>query len=197
MKSNSEKIKQLISSRKKNDDFEKASASIKRVMIAKDVIEQIKSKSIIADCVDYFNTVNYTRIGYTKKTKIGLQEILPQIDTCSVCALGGIFYSIIAINNKFKVDVIDQEEGQVNDSLDSYKIKKRIRKLFSNYQMGLIETAFEGEDFLPENCVNGKLSDNKYDELTRAKDFYDIITPDKRIIKIMKNIIKNEGKFKP
>jgi hypothetical protein len=201
MKKNSKKYQQLISSKEKNAQFEKASAAMKRVMIAKDVIEHVKVKNIKANRGAYFEGGEYPEIGETTKAKVSLQEVMPKMELCSVCALGGMFYSSIAINNKFKADVIDKREGEIDTEFDGDDVRKKLGKFFSKYQMALIESAFEGTDYSYENDIED-MSDARELEFEKATDFCrknngERIDSKKAIIKIMNNIIENEGKFKP
>jgi len=200
MKKNSKKYQQLISSKEKNAQFEKASAAMKRVMIAKDVIEHVNVKNIKASRGAYFEGGEYPEIGETKKSKVSLQEVLPKMESCSVCALGGMFYSSIAINNKFKADVMDKRDGEIDTEVDGDDVRIKLGKFFSKHQMALIESAFEGEDYSYENDVED-MSGAKELELEVATEFCrkDGLKMDskKAIIKIMNNIIENEGKFKP
>jgi hypothetical protein len=187
-------------SKEKNSQFENASAAMKRVMIAKDVIGHLKVKNILPYKGKYFDGGPFPEIGETTKSKVSLQEVLPEMKACKVCAIGGMFYSSIAINNKFKADVIDKNYGEIYSEFDGDEVKKKLGRFFSNYQMALIETAFESEDFSEENGIY-EMSKVKTLEFSRA--FYFCTDKGKRInsqeaiVKIMNNIIENEGAFKP
>jgi hypothetical protein len=199
LKKSSKRFKQLMTSKEMNAEFEKASAPMKRIMIAKDVLEQIRVNNIEACSGDYFVLEDDNIwVGETDKNKVGLQDAFLHIpESCNVCALGGLFYSAIAINNKYKLDVDNNEDGELAYISDG-SLRKRVGRFFSNYQLGLIETAFESCYHMNDNGFSTyDISEAKRKEIERAHEFGQGIDDDKTMKNIMKNIIKNEGIFKP
>lgn len=109
---------------------------------------------------------------------------------CKVCALGGIFAATVKRFNKFEsVPDLSMDEGY--DYLEDY---------FSKQQLDMIECAFElghGRVFYEENNIYG---DNELGKklgnscIEFGKQYK---AGEARMVAIMKNIIKNNGSFKP
>lgn len=161
----------------------------KRKEIAKDVIFNIKSKIILADTSSYCS-LNIEG-GWDLSGK-EFQQALGQKNSCNACAMGAMMASDIIKRNNFN-------DGSWNDT----KIISRFHGLFSEFQLRLIETAFE---MFVVCGVGNKLTDyldafDKQDNLTdiaiKAIRFgrkYN--NENNRLIAIMNNIIDSkEGLF--
>jgi len=209
MDKRSNRYKAIQSAKKKNKKFAKASKARKRIMIAEDVIAQLNAKNITLesdncymDSQDDISTKGLdglkTKDGYCD---VQLQDLLPAMGACNVCALGGVFYSVIAIDNKFKLNTRVYVDGEIDVELGSGEMRTRLKKVFTPYQMGLIETAFEGSCYMHSHDIKvNDLSARKQGEWYRAIGLRDSIGgggDDKTMRIIMKNIIENEGTFKP
>lgn len=136
-----------------------------------------------------------------------LQKIIKtKVANCRVCALGAAMVSYVRLYDKVKVGAaeVSGTDGYYDYGKDAYKnyeglIGERptetLSKLFSTDQLDLIETAFE-------RMRMGSLdSDAGYEDGSPAEaalefggEYYD---PEVRLKAIMKNIIKNEGTFRP
>lgn len=162
---------------KTNAKFDAATPAQKRVMIARDVINRIESKYIIADSGSFGRNIE----GY------GQAKEFINTKTCSVCAKGALFCSIVGRVNKFKLEEFDSN-AETNGDIES-KIHAPIREYFSDEQIALIETAFEGEQYLESINI----------DTWEAVDFYEELrySDHDRLIAICQNIIKNKGTFKP
>ena len=198
------KIKQLeaeIKIEKENIKFYGMSPAQKRVSIAKDVILQIKTKRFISMAGNgYIENEELDALITDESNECELKSILNKTkNPCIVCGIGSLFVSEISKRNNFKVntDIIDS----VN-KINSEKIKKRFKGIFSEHQLDLIETAFEkrvvnednnllgvGEGFYLGFCFT-KLAE-KY--INFGKSFKE---DNDRLIAIMNNIIVNNGTFK-
>ncbi|KKN74685.1 hypothetical protein LCGC14_0388870 [marine sediment metagenome] len=173
-----------------------------RVEIAKDVLKQIKAKKITIECGAYF----------TYKTKKGaqykgrqLQEVLPKLKECKVCALGSLFYSHIIKNNDFKISA----NGLGGTDLNGHGDRLRNSILgFSEAQLELIECAFESNDYYMMCSERGTYSGKVISSAISYRSTHDLSNgsvfdkdPKKNdkpaLIHIMKNVIKNKGTFKP
>jgi len=169
-------LKLYKSIEKGNAKFNKMTKMQKRVAIAEDVIASVKAFKFRASPGTYFNVIN------NEVRTSDPQAIIQHEETiCNVCAIGAIFASKVKIGNKCTLD-IDQE-------LPDRSIIPNIKSIFSEKELRIIETAFEGD--AQSNIVND-------DEEEKARRWYDKNYPrddDKRLIAIMKNIIKNKGKF--
>jgi hypothetical protein len=108
---------------------------------------------------------------------------------CGCCALGAIFVSAVERFNGVRVGV-NMDSCRVFGFDD---IKRPLRRFFSAEQMKLIEIAFEvgGGYFLHKKFKPAELG-------LAARNFgfrYD--DPEQRMVAIMRNIIRNDGEFKP
>lgn len=123
--------KELTKINKLNKVFNKATPAEKRIIIAKDVIAQIEAGKYIPIKGSYFEA------NCDLKEGDELQNILIKPKTkCTVCELGGLFTSVIRINDNFKIRE-DESDVELSD------ISKELTKYFSEKQLVLIETAFE------------------------------------------------------
>jgi hypothetical protein len=180
----------------RNKKFKAATAAQKRVLIAKDVIAQIKAKRLKARTGTWVNPV--FRDGrdmdafekFDEKTSSVRELFLEKkIPACECCALGAMFMSCTLYNNKTTVaDLLDETmdfELIVRSKNNSFS--NGLTQFFPKPQLKLIEAAFEGEYGAFQDVCNDK-TDLWYDTLPNDT---------KRLIAIMQNIIKNNGTFKP
>lgn len=164
---------------KRNRAFKKASAAQKRVLIAKDVLKQLKLGKIKAKQGVYVTAQKYDWTNNINPDK----EFCELNIKCSVCALGAAMLSEIRMNNNLKVREMHGYNYSVKFG-DNYITSRkesgdRLDKYFTESQLVLIERAFEG-------WGDGKV-----------KDFYCKYRNDnKRIAAIFRNIIQNKGTFK-
>lgn len=154
----------------KKTKFELATKAEKRVIIAKDVILQIKAKKFKATSNVYIRpSKKFSEFG---KFTDSLKDVLPAFfesgATCSCCAKGALFISTVSKRNECTIDE--------TKNLGSYEIVQNLSDIFTESQLDKIEQYFEG--WVGE---------------------YDIDYPDtdNRLIVICNNIIKNNGTFKP
>jgi len=111
---------------------------------------------------------------------------------CEVCALGACFLSTVKLTNKYTFNPIRPSEYMPykSDSWDREDLLGKLHKVFTPFQIDLIETAFEGY-----NCGVIRMG-SAIDQ--RATSFYhDYEDETSRLRAIMKNIIRNNGTFKP
>ena len=169
----------------KKENFNSLPDNEKRIALAKDVIKHLNTKKIIvSQYIGYIrNHEIIIQIGDYVADKGKLPELQPLLKehVCQVCALGAMFVSDIMNRNKYKMDSL----GFYDLSLSS--ISERLT-FFSERQLELIEAYFEGGrtiSFLDEN----------HEEAI----YFHSINPNsqKRVIKIMENIINNNGEFIP
>lgn len=169
----------------RNQEFLALPKHEQRIAIAKDVLKTLKSKKITAKAGDYFDFNGYYKLGKEDKGK-DLQALLDKKNvTCTVCALGATFHSLVRLGDRFKLPQNTEALTYITDK----EMRPLLRNHFSSKQIAMIESAFE----------NGQCSDGKYTgNVEQSIDFggrYE--DPEDRLSAIMKNIIKNEGEFKP
>lgn len=156
-----------------------------RISIAKDVLKWITKDNVSSNtgyCTMDDDPAKFA--GDSKKAATRLKKI------CMVCAQGGLLLSLVAKCNAF-----DFSDAFVftceNRDVDNAKLRARLTAVFNLDQLNLIESAFETRwQYI--------VSINPHAQHARARAFSARYKTDLgRMRGIMKNIIKNEGTFKP
>lgn len=154
--------------------FEKLSRSQKRVLIAKDALAQLNAEAYRSTQGCYVRPAN----GSCLTANTQLREQLPDIGPCRVCARGALFLSAIRKANNFVLpadatSLVDEDLHEVED------------RYWTRKELANIEAAFEGWDE-PE---------------TKTHRFHikngGAANPTGVLRAILKNIIKNNGNFRP
>lgn len=191
---------------RRNKLFAAASPAEKRVLIAKDVIAQLKTDRLIAqrgiwtdmtardsdiDGADSFQST------FLKNKNVA----------CSCCAVGSLFIGCTLFANKIKNADIEDNFDLGDMLFEGHNFANGFNKLFSREQLGLIEIAFEGQTaFLDGDEVLGlkpiTISKRKTEaaRLFFAQNCNQISAGQSAragLIKIMENIVANKGTFKP
>jgi len=184
--------------KKWNDYFKSLTKEEQRIAIAKDVLLQLKKGKYTAESGTYIRIDDIPYEEYEKS----FQEEFNNL-SCNCCALGSCMASLVKFTNKATIDEVENE----ND-----KVWNRLFKYFSREQLLYIEWAFEGWNInkegnwndLPEvgDLLNGRANlkyQKKYKEtLEKCLEFHNKYGDSNTILKkIMLNIIKNKGIFKP
>lgn len=169
-----QQAKQAFEIAKRNLQFVKASAAQKRVIIAQDVIRALESRQLMAESGTYIDNVRLTDDD--------------KIESCTVCALGAVFVCSVQRDQ----EVLDT--GETLSDLADYctspnAMRAQLEPYFGDEQLRLIESAFEGDDF--GAATTSAKTERAIKYFNRTGD------DDKRLIKIMKNVIANNGTFKP
>lgn len=142
-----------------------------RILIAKDVLKSLKSNHIRPSPGTYLWSEALR--SFQNPSIVGKQvcELLKS-QPCEVCAIGALFVGQVERFNKLKF----------TKDLYSDDLRAELIKAFSMPQLLLIEAAFEG------------WSEGKFDGAAFATKYPDST---KRMEAIMRNIIRNNGTFKP
>jgi hypothetical protein len=173
---------------KQNRAFERLSKKQKRLAIARDVIQQVQAKKYRATPGRYvkIQTRNGRIDRITQEALLSfrwkdyLDPSVTRAVDCEVCGIGAAFVSRARLGNK-----VDFQGDGWHD---------KIRDIFSANQQVLIETAFEGHDCSPLRV--GIIEKPKL--FARAMRFCNRYTNDNvRLVAIFRNILKNDGTFKP
>jgi hypothetical protein len=181
----------------------------KAVLVAKDVLAQIKAKKYLPREGHYIHIAG----GYNFNGSI--KENFDQIKECTVCALGSMLMSSTHLGNILTTKDINSFPDK-NDLKHSEKVTELFASIFTDKQLLLIETAFEGytkfleetkaeikkyyqEDFIYQECDDRYATETlTFDETLACEMFYrKYYTGDKRLNAICRNIIKNGGIFIP
>ena len=177
-----------------NQAFKKASKAQKRVMIAQDVIAQIKAKRYVPESGTFVIANWSEKIDY-KDHSDNIQEAFQkkQIETCQVCALGGLFMSCTNLNNNTNFEQLEQAED-LGEMIDNEgRISNGMDKFFSVNQLKLIETYFENaQGYFRDYEVSINIPESH-----RNAFHNQYLDDDERMIAIMENIVNNKGTFIP
>lgn len=172
----------------RNAKFEKLSPARKRVVIAADVIRQVRAYRYIATKGTYIDPVSFSAEHYDSAV-----EFARGPDTvCRVCARGAMFLSILSIFNNF------------TGRIPSYPREEKEQEFFDKRQTKLIEGAFEGwgrKNMTEYHNASGEYIFPEYYtvDMEPAVLSYvnDYPSAEDRLIAIMRNVIKNRGTFIP
>jgi hypothetical protein len=166
---------------KQNKAFHRMSKKNQRIAIAKDVLAQLRLKKYRATPGDYFSStevydaIDEFEVNHDFEVHADLQEVLlEKSPVCNVCALGSAAVSLCRLG----------DEADIHDVSSPHAL---LHEIFGD-QIHLMESAFEGDTV-----------DGGWDELPKeAIRFYERYPDDtKRLAAIFRNIIRNEGTFKP
>jgi hypothetical protein len=187
--------------------FKALPRSEKAVLVAKDIIKQLKAGKYDPNTGRYINATPFNVYGNNTSVK----KILCSKDApvCTVCARGALVLSTIRfVNNMDVVELLDLTFSLGYDARRSDSAVRLVQEVFSKKQQGLIESAFERNDRYAIGVGNTFQSAQKavdfgrvsYDEYwarykSLKKTFLGAV--DYRMYKIFKNIIDNNGTFKP
>lgn len=204
--------------------FKKASATQKRVLIAKDVIAQIKAKKIKPESGTFVSVEkvkgfissseadkrtgawNYAmnRLSDSAGSEADVRQLYLEntIQQCSCCALGGMFMSCTLYNNNTTVGNLSYAADDIGDVIlnedNTEPLPNGLNKFFSVAQLKLIEQTFEGDNGAVVSGMYDGTGETVDEFSPRAEAFYNKYRkPKDRLVAIMQNIVKNNGTFKP
>lgn len=164
--------------------FTRLTAAQKRVAIAKDVLKQIKAKRLLIETGSYLSwdalKLRDERTPFSKAT-------LTKPNKCHACAVGSAVASGLRLFNDGALSVYVERD-------DAFST---LRRWFSRNQVIAIEVAFEHES---TRALEQRYRGDKF--LNRAAAEFqfrrsDIGKATQRAVAIFKNIIANNGEFKP
>lgn len=167
-----------------------------RVRVAKDVLQTLKGNMMVRRGTGYLfiNNSEFQKIK-EKISNRSSKKIAGKIknQNCTVCALGACFLSLVSLDNEFNFDQdmdLSTKIGWENSQAPlSKSLFKRLLKVFSLIQLFMIEAAFE--------TYHIKQNTRAILKATRFCENLYSFHPPIVLEAIMKNIIKNEGTFKP
>lgn len=158
-----------------------------RIAVAKDVLAQLKAEKLKITPGDYV-TLPDTPDALGSDSK----EIAAAAQTkyCSVCALGATFISLVKLDNKYDFGFF--KEVSSGDLFD------RVKTVFSETQIQLIECAFETNFYCSQNGLGGyaktALTSEQFGQAHKFAIRHEG-NPRKRLAAIMRNIVRNDGTF--
>jgi hypothetical protein len=161
-----------------SENFNTFTKAQKRVILAKEVLNQLKLKTISP------KMGSYIRVSEKSINKYGAESlqtcVLNGKVKCQVCAEGSLLLAYVLYKNKLNV----------GEFVDDFDIAKRLKGIFSKQELDLIEAAFEKKDFA---WTSNKLEKA---QIKSAIEFGKGFNRGERIKRIMQSIIDNNGKVK-
>jgi len=177
-------------------------AAQKRVLIAKDTIKWLNSNNIEAKSGEYFLAPSMGIKIKSLNDKLGA-ALARTKKSCKVCALGGMFYSMVRRFDKVTVgrgDITNRCLGDYLTFVESSVVFSELGKYFPHHQLAMIESAFEMIDMIDWED-HDHIGDAEVDRsiLFAQKPDYsgDGKSPASRLRMIMENVVENNGVFKP
>lgn len=174
-----------------NLHFARLPKASQRAAIAMDVIKQVRSGKLVVK-----NMV------YVRGPIVHNDDDSTLLDGCEVCALGSIFACGLqksmglSLRGAAASDLEHECEVGFNVTLDDEVVREQLRPYFSLKQLYMIETAFEYTyDYFNFHRASDGLDDQEI-EVARAFG-RKYMSPKKRLIAIMQNIVDNNGTFVP
>lgn len=161
----------------------------KRIAVAEEVL------SLLKDLKFKIKEGDYCIIEFKKEIPQGnnnLQKLLPDIESCKICALGGMFLAHVKLWNKFSFNT-DEFGLAPYFSRDDFDYKTLL-KVFSEKQLSLIDSAFEEANMGDFEFVTDKEVEELYSAIKFGSKYKN---PKRRLTAIMNNILTNKGTFIP
>lgn len=180
----------------KEEEFWALSESDRRITIAKDVLKALNEGKLIAKERVYLRAfLKPTKAimnpsGDGIKSEIQVNTVLKKLQNCTACAIGSVFTCAALRADRLKImkinyTLLSKDVFRINvNSMQEY-----LRRFFSLNQLSIIECAFE--------CNSG-FGNAAFPDRWKAMVFGEgYRTAYKRMQAIMRNIVKNDGEFKP
>lgn len=188
------------------EQFNKLSIRKRKILIVEDVIKQINSGKILRVKARTYNNVKNLRFNSLSSAK---EAIDAGALKCEACARGAMFLSSVKFKNKLNIHQFSNFDFHYKKrnymSPNGVKGTKFLSEEFAEQEQSEIEVAFEGTlavifDYTsnPDMEIYNPCLQFRKDAIAKWKKTKKSYTRQEYIlIQICKNIIKNNGKFKP
>lgn len=180
------------------EQFDALPDNEKRIAVARDIIASVQSGFYELKEGVYFNEpeeFNRYAMGEEQVT-----NIIEYLDGCRVCIIGAALVSIIKIQNSVTFwELKFQTKVSYANADDARKVYDLVHSVFGSEIMVFLENIFEGT--VTGSRIGAELYDYYGDKVVQKEIVWEWIDayPDTRTraIKMMENIINNDGKFIP
>ena len=169
-------------------DLRKMGRKRARVLIAKDALALLKKEALMA-CAGGYLVIRGKSFPFSvddEDEDKQVADIVSEAPVCEVCAIGAAFVASVRRFDRLKIRDFYADP-------DRYDYTRYLGQFFSQAQLDLMEIAFEGTHIGVANVPER--------EFLRAQSFYlHYATPERapeRLEAIFRNIVKNDGTFKP
>lgn len=200
---------------KDNKKFEAMTPSQKRMQIAQDVLDQLRTKRLVAKNGVWLDTEDFLTADVVKKD-VELQDLLKKQKSCDACAIGGMFMCAVERADKLKTsellcgmtsetlpaEYVEEESNVVPDpGVHMFDAFSYLKKFFSMEQLRLVELAFEtGSGGVEIDSKEEESASSFFNYVNDEEDDYENFTlsdSNLRMQLIMENIIAHKGRFNP
>lgn len=167
--------------------FERLSKKKKVLLVAQDVLDQLKTGKY------YPSKGLYINFGWYATLTGDIKSNFEEMQTCNVCVMGACILSVTHFKNQLQFNDVGKTIEDMSDNVFTL-----LSDLFKGNQLLLIESAYEGYDSSSTRIgkqLGQTLSDKEI--IACSKFFRRYNYNDEKFVAIMKNIIRNEGTFKP
>ena len=165
-----------------------------KIVIARDIIAQVKANKYIANPDQYVSNVRHKKQGWvvpcSNMSFNDVKEEWNNIEECEVCMIGACIMSITQYKNKLRFRDLPTGINQITD--DGLMLLKSV---FSSKELTMIEVMFEGyyhnyTDNMGRDKMNATITTAQAEA---CKTFYKKYAKDadKRMIAICNHIIKH------
>lgn len=179
--------------------FKKLSKGQKAILVAKDVIEQIKLKNYDVEMARGYLDIDFddTEVNSSDSAR---DCLIANKLACEVCARGAAFLSAVKFKNKLTVDEMDSMQFDTVDHGEGLnQATEFMADIFSVIEQELIESTFEESigqsEVVKGTCYGWIISARNYGEHMRFSRDSDLTVAGDRLIKLMRNVIVNGGYF--
>lgn len=171
-----------------NKAFDKLPKYKQRMEVAKDVLKWMAAEKLTMSTGTYFDITDNIASSNRATLRSGsLKDTLLSMKSCTVCAKGAIFACTVARKNEVK-------NGDLIEFIESDKLSETLQGLFSGHQLRMIETEFEGIDI---EYANMNMLQQRKTKRIHPKMGIMSLSNAAKMTRIMKNIIRNNGWFRP
>jgi hypothetical protein len=185
----SAKATEKVVKRYTKKDFDALPMEERAVLVAKDVLLQLKLKALQPCSGTYLRPrsgISWEQVCPTRSYKWDAQKQIDKItEKCEACAIGSVFLSSIRLFDKLKVEGV---RTSYRATMINYVEELQI---FTSDNLDLIEKAFEEGAGL-----NGGVGVQDEKENRFNTQYWNSLSS-KRLARIMRNVIKNKGTFVP
>ena len=189
----------------KKKPFDNLTKAEKRVSIAKDVLFQLETNSVVPTSGNFVELFLEFQFGSDISEGKFFSELVADSNECRVCALGALMISQLNVNGDVSMSELDGSPICNNrfgiTPFNGFKFGDYIKKYFDESQLQLIEIAYElGNGLFTEGDILCGVEDEIYSVYIESKAVkfgkrYKNLK--NRMKAIMNNIIENNGEFAP
>ena len=132
------------------EEFRALSPERKRIEIARDALAQLAAGRFVAEQNTYFSLFSDNHL-YSERRELAepfqgqeLRDVIAQVETCHVCAMGACFASAVRLDDNLKLRADEGDYARHSRDATANDFNGKLAEFFTDRQLELIEAAFEG-----------------------------------------------------